>query len=78
MKISVSEFEQFQKMYPKPLRGQPKPAERFGQAWYNYFKLHAHNAADPAERALLDRIYNEPDKVKAYGLITANFIDYGH
>lgn len=69
MRISRSEFDRFDKT-PQ------HPALRYGQAWYNHFKLHAHHAADPAERNLLDRIYNERDADKARSLILVHFTSH--
>lgn len=67
MRISISEFGIFKRT--------PHPGLRFGQAWFNYFKLHAHTPASHAEKALLDRIYNECDPKAAESLILANFTD---
>lgn len=73
MKISYSEYLRFQEWY----WNDPEASEnlRFGQAWYNYFKLHKHNPASETERVLLNTIYNTPHMSTALELIW-EFIDH--
>ena len=73
MKISLSEFIRFQTQHAND--AEASKWLRFGQAWFNYFNLQKHTPANDAERMLLDRIYNETSKRKAYRAIMDNFID---
>ena len=54
MKISRSEYNMFCAEYARGAY----TGQRFGQAWYNHFKMHAHNATGE-DRVRLDKLYNE-------------------
>lgn len=58
MKISRTEFERFDAQFRlKSRKGGEWEQLRYGQAWYNYFHLQKHTAANEDERKLLDSIY---------------------
>lgn len=74
MKVSLSEFSRFERSFALEQITNPNGL-RYGQAWYNHFKIHQHTPANETERHRLDRIYNETDKKKARDLIMKNFVD---
>lgn len=75
MKISLTAYDEFLAYHGRATKEVDGYNHlRFGQAWYNYFKLQAHTQTE-AERVALDRIYNETDTLKAMQAIRNNFID---
>ena len=55
MKISRTEFERFDAQFRlKSRKGGEWEQLRYGQAWYNYFHLQKHTAANEDERKLLE------------------------
>lgn len=70
MRISRTEYNKFATMYAQGVY----EGQRFGQAWYNHFKMHAHNASI-VDRIILDNLYNETNKDKARHSILQNFTD---
>ncbi len=48
--------------------------QRYGQAWYNHFKLHSHNP-DAENRVRLDQIYNERNENIARVTIFNYYVD---
>jgi hypothetical protein len=75
MRISRTEFDKFDTLYYKQAYpGGCWHGQRYGQAWYNHFKLHAHNAS-VVDRIILDKIYNDPSPANARTSILQNFTD---
>jgi hypothetical protein len=82
MKISLTEYEVFREQWKRKSRkGGEWQHLRYGQAWFNYFKLHQHNINLPEgsdERVMLDRLYNTVHTKDAEAVIAANFLDRMH